>query len=77
MLFQTPDESVLDSKGRVIYFTLKRFITNIAKGNHCLLCGASPEVVPFNNEHILPDWILKRYRLHSRLITLPNGTSFK
>jgi hypothetical protein len=77
MLFQTSDESVVDSKGRVIYFSLKRFIADIAQGSHCFLCGASPEAVPFNDEHILPDWILKRYGLHSRLITLPNGASFR
>jgi hypothetical protein len=77
MLFQTADESVVDSKGRIIYFGLKRFIAEIAQGNHCFLCGASPEAVPFNDEHILPDWILRRYGLHNRLITLPNGTSFR
>jgi len=77
MLFQTPDESVVDSKGRVVYFSLKRFIANIVQGNHCFICGASPETVPFNDEHILPDWILRRYGLHSRVITLPNGTPFQ
>jgi hypothetical protein len=77
MLFRTPDESVVDSKGRTVYFSLKRFIAEIAKGNRCFICGASPENVPFNDEHILPNWILKRYGLHNRVITLPNGTPFR
>jgi hypothetical protein len=33
--------------------------------------------VPFNDEHILPQWLLRRYDLYARMITLPNGTSFR
>jgi hypothetical protein len=77
MLLRTPDESVIDSNGRVIYFGLKRFIEDIAQGNHCFICGADPKAVPFNGEHVLPDWILRRYGFHNRVITLPNGAPFQ
>lgn len=31
----------------------------------------------FNNEHVLPNWLLRRYGLHERVITLPNDTTFR
>jgi hypothetical protein len=77
MLFKTEDESVVDRSGRVIYFSLPRFIADIAQGGCCFICGATPKKVLFNNEHILPDWILRRYDLHTRAIILPNGTPFR
>ncbi|MHB8654132.1 MAG: hypothetical protein ACYDA9_09660 [Terriglobia bacterium] len=77
-MFQTtPDKSVLDSNGRILFFSLPRFISDIAQGTDCFICGAKPNTVPFNNEHVLPDWILKRYRLHDRTIKLPNGQEFR
>lgn len=40
------------------------------------MCGVDPRDAPFNDEHIVPDWLLRRFELHSRTITLPNGTTF-
>ncbi len=77
MLYTTSDNSVLDGKGRIIFFSLPRFISDISQGSDCFICGAKPNTVPFNDEHILPDWILRRYKLHNRTITLPNGTQFR
>lgn len=77
MFHTTPDESVLDNNGRIIFFSLPRFISDISQGNACFICGAKPGTVPFNDEHILPDWILRRYKLQHRTITLPNGTEFR
>jgi hypothetical protein len=75
MLFHTtPDNSVLDDKGRIIFFSLPRFIADISQGSDCFVCGVKPDTVPFNDEHILPDWILRRYSLHDKRIYLPNGT---
>jgi hypothetical protein len=77
MFLQTADESIIDTSGRVIYFSLARFIADIAQGNCCFVCGASPDKVPFNYEHVLPDWILRRYNLQSRAVILPNGSPFR
>jgi hypothetical protein len=77
MLYITSDSSVLDSNGRILFFSLPRFISDISQGNDCFVCGAKPNTVPFNDEHILPDWILRRYKLQDRAITLPNGTRFR
>jgi hypothetical protein len=66
--------SVIDSQGKILFFGLKHFMTEIANGDCCFICGAKPEDKEFNNEHVIPDWILKKFNLYSATITLPNGT---
>jgi hypothetical protein len=66
------DVDVVDPSGKKLYFSLKKFIGDIAEGNRCFICGADPNAVVFNNEHVIPDWILAQYSLHSRTITIPN-----
>lgn len=77
MFIETNDGSIEDKNGRVIYFSIDRFIRDIGEGDCCFICGASPSKTEFNNEHILPKWILKRYDLFSTTITLSNETSFR
>lgn len=67
------DQSVVDNTGKIIYFSVDRFKSDIALDNCCFLCGAKPSEKKFNDEHIIPNWILKKYNLHNRNITLPNG----
>jgi hypothetical protein len=71
-------QSILDVvSGKVMYFGYQDFMEKLVKGDHCFICGASPAEKPFNNEHIIPDWALRRYNLHEEWITLPNGTTMK
>jgi len=77
MFSAMPDNSVLDRDGRTLLFSLPRFISDIAEGDDCFICGAKRGNVLFNDEHILPDWILRHYKLHDRTIILPNGTEFR
>jgi hypothetical protein len=77
MFIETNDGSIEDKNGRVIYFSIDRFIRDIGEGDRCFICGANRSKTEFNDEHILPKWILKRYDLFSRIITLPNETSFR
>jgi len=69
--------SFFNQDGKVQYFSLNHFLRDIANGSCCFICGASPGSKEFNNEHVIPNWILKRYDLHGQLITLPNGTNFR
>jgi len=71
------DGTVLDQAGRVIYFSLDRFVRDICLGDCCFICGAKPEDVPFNDEHVVPKWILRKYNLFERSINLPNGTTLR
>lgn len=73
----TSDESVIDANGRIIFFGLQRFIADIANGDTCFICGASRDETEFNDEHVIPDWILRRSNLHSRYIQIPNQTGYR
>jgi hypothetical protein len=35
------------------------------KGDCCFICGVKPSAAAFNDEHVIPDWILRRFDLHS------------
>lgn len=70
---KTHDDSIVDESGKVIYFSTHRFIKDIALGSCCFICGAAPNTRPFNDEHVFPKWLLQRYDLFTRTITLPNG----
>jgi hypothetical protein len=72
MWYTTPDGSIVDHNKKVIFFSTQRFVNDICLGGCCFICGASPGSVPFNNEHILPEWILRRYSLFEQTISLPN-----
>lgn len=77
MLNKTPDGSLVDDTGRVILFSVERFVRDIACGNCCFICGADRGEATFNDEHVLPDWILRKHALHSRTINLPNATQVR
>lgn len=71
------NQSVLNAKGEIIFFSLKQFKKDIIEGNCCFICGAKPGTKKFNNEHIIPNWILKKFNLNSEKIILTNGTKIK
>ena len=69
--------TVFNINKEILYFSTKRFIDDIVNGNCCFICGARPDSVSFNDEHILPDWILRKYNLYSRTITIPNLMQYR
>jgi len=73
--FQTPDGSVVDEKGRLVYISGERFRRDIVEGNCCFLCGNAPTSNEFTDEHIIPDWVLREFSLHNLKVTLPNGAT--
>src|SRR5260370_15097705 len=77
MFSVTPDSSVLSRDGRVVFFSVERFISDIANGDCCFICGTGPCTVPFNDEHVIPDWLLRRFGLHGRLLEIPNRSGFR
>jgi hypothetical protein len=73
----TQDRSVVDTQGKVIFFSTERFVNDICLGNCCFICGANPREKKFNDEHILPEWLLRRYNLFAKSITLANGSTVR
>jgi hypothetical protein len=70
----TEDQSIEDAQGRVLFYSADRFLRDVVEGNCCFNCGAAPGSVPFNDEHVVPDWVLRRFLLHDKRITLPGGS---
>lgn len=72
---QLPDRSIVDDEGNLIFLGQEAFLEKVVKRGHCFVCAK--EIVEHADEHIIPDWILRRCKLHNKRITLPNGTTFK
>lgn len=71
------DDSVVDATGKIVFYSTERFAKEIAEGNCCFICGVFPDETQFNNEHVIPKWILRRFNLYERSINLPNGTTIQ
>lgn len=76
-LILTEDGSYLDLDQRIIFFSKERYINQIINTDNCFICGSSEQEKKFNDEHIIPKWILKRYELYNSAITLYNNTTIK
>lgn len=77
MIYQTRDGSIIDEHGQVIHFSCDRFVREVCEGSCCFVCGVAPSGHEFNDEHVLPEWVLRRFHLYDRTITLPNDTTFR
>jgi hypothetical protein len=77
MWLYTNDGSIVDGAGKVIYFSVERFVKDICLGSCCFICGADPAQKNFNNEHVVPEWVLRRYGLFDKRVTLPNGNTVR
>lgn len=75
VLFQTTDGSVVGADGRLLFVSGQRFQRDIVEGQCCFLCGASPDKAEFTDEHVIPDWVLREFSLHSKQVTLANGAT--
>jgi len=69
---KTNDGSVIDATGKIIFFSTERFVKDICLGGCCFICGADRRDKPFNDEHVIPEWLLRRQGLFHQTIILPN-----
>ncbi|MCK5616061.1 hypothetical protein KAR91_80100 [Candidatus Pacearchaeota archaeon] len=72
LLLPTPDGSWVDTSGNIYFFSIKRFIDDVLKGNNCYLCGKPIPESDLTQEHILPKWLLRLHDLHNAKINLPS-----
>jgi hypothetical protein len=71
------DGSVYDQNGKIVFFSVERFISDIANGDCCFICGVQRDSVQFNDEHVIPNWLLRRLNLHGRRIGITNQTEMR
>src|SRR5690349_2335761 len=76
MLIRNDDDSVETRDGRIVLFSVPRFLSEIENGDGCFICGAKPGTKEFNDEHVIPDWVLRDRGLHSGNLVLPNAAAF-
>lgn len=65
--------TIVADDGRVLLFSYERFVDDIVHGDRCFVCGAERGTKVFNDEHIIPRWVLRRFDLFAKSITLPTG----
>lgn len=68
-----PARTIIASDGRVLVFSCDQFVSDICRDDCCFICGSRPGSKPFNDEHIIPKWVLRRFGLFGQQVTLPNG----
>lgn len=72
----SPDNTVYGEDGKVLLFSQQRFQRDVLEGKCCFMCGrAESRTVPFNDEHIIPDWLQKMANLYSQSVTLANRST--
>lgn len=65
--------SLTGPTGEIRHFSQQAFVKLASDLSRCFICGTSEADSQFDCEHVIPDWLLSRYCLHSKRITLPNG----
>jgi hypothetical protein len=65
--------SLWDKCGVLRHFSPQALTKLSADLDRCFICGVHKQVCAFNDEHVIPNWILRHYRLHGAQITYPNG----
>lgn len=68
-------------KEKVVFMGIEEFKREIIQEKRCFICGAprkrkgikSEGAKTFNNEHIIPYWVIRRCNISRKKITLPDG----
>jgi len=71
------DRSITSPSGKILFFSGERFQREIVDGDACFLCGTSRDKSAFNDEHVIPDWVLRYTDIYDKRIVLPNGASLR
>jgi len=68
---------IYDQTGKLIFLNAKQFESRIIESDNCFICGCPRSDKIFNDEHVIPQWILRESQLYDKLFTLPNGKHLK
>jgi hypothetical protein len=71
MPFSVVDGSILDDQGSVLFYSADRFLNEIVEDDRCFICGKLRAATVFNDEHVIPDWLLRWHSLHDKRIVIP------
>lgn len=66
---------VMGPDGRTLFFGVNSFRSVVCCGESRFYCGASKGSKPFNDEHVIPRWLLRKHTMFDQTRGLPNRTS--
>jgi hypothetical protein len=66
------DGSIINNDGNTVFFSFEKFEQEICRQGHCFVCGSNQKNL-FNDEHVFPNWVIKKTGIHNKKLTLPNG----
>ncbi|MDN5114174.1 hypothetical protein AB0W31_07510 [Aliarcobacter butzleri] len=69
--------NIVSSNEKILLFSKHNFVNQICNEETCFICGIKKNDTDFNDEHVIPRWILKRYQLFEKKISLANGKQIK
>ena len=70
-------KTIIGNDGKVLLYSIEDFIDRIVVGGDCFICGVSKGSEQFNNEHVIPNWVLKEYDLHDKSVELANKALYQ
>ena len=75
MYIITSTNKTIDVDGKVIHYPMDEFLSEIVSTDSCFICGVLRESddKEFNDEHIIPQWLLRRFGLFNEKMRLPNS----
>ncbi len=68
---------LVSDDGRPIQETTSAWLGRIRDHERCFVCGVEKSAAAFNDEHVVPKWVLKRFNLYDQVLTLPNGATVR
>jgi hypothetical protein len=78
LLINQNTKTIVDvANQKTLYFGMKDFYDQIILNGNCFICGAPKDSKEFNDEHVIPNWILRKFKMHNDQIRLPNGDYIK
>jgi len=73
MPLEQRDVTFVSRDSRILLMSCIRFVDHIVMGDACFVCSAAPRENTFNDEHIIPRWVLRRFGLFDIHMTLLIG----
>jgi hypothetical protein len=72
---QYSNGSIVDEDGNFVFVSQADFLDKVVNSDRCFICVQS--IIEHTDEHVIPDWIIRRCNLADKSVTLPNGSQFR
>ena len=71
-------EDIYADDGRLLFLGMRSFTEKVLASRGCFVCGSTNSLSrPVNNEHVIPDWLIRHAGLSNEVLVLANGHEVK